>query len=72
MEGPRTRLADHSRATAGREWEVFVRETERAPLRHVGSVTAPDETAAHERTTTLFDRDAADVKLCPRTPSPGT
>ncbi|MFB6171731.1 MAG: Htur_1727 family rSAM-partnered candidate RiPP [Haloarculaceae archaeon] len=65
MDGPtQTRVADHPRAAVDREWEVFVRETDRDPLRHVGSVTAPDEDRAHERATALFD-GAAGLWLCP-------
>jgi rSAM-partnered protein len=44
---------------------VFVRGAAAAPLRHVGSVSAPTDGAAHERATTLFARDATDVWLCP-------
>ncbi|MFB6135460.1 MAG: Htur_1727 family rSAM-partnered candidate RiPP [Halobacteriaceae archaeon] len=61
----RDRVGDHPRATSGTEWEVFVRDRGDDPLRHVGSVTAPDADAAHETATTLFGWYADDVWLCP-------
>ncbi|WP_101297995.1 Htur_1727 family rSAM-partnered candidate RiPP [Halegenticoccus soli] len=61
----RSRVGDHPRAAVEREWELFVRETECDPLRHVGSVTAPTPEAAYERATKLFAWYADDVWLCP-------
>ncbi|MFB6156487.1 MAG: Htur_1727 family rSAM-partnered candidate RiPP [Haloferacaceae archaeon] len=56
---------DEPRADDGREWEVFLREAVEEPLRHVGSVTAPDVDAAHEHAAALFDRAAHTLWLCP-------
>ncbi|MGM0606474.1 MAG: Htur_1727 family rSAM-partnered candidate RiPP [Halobacteriota archaeon] len=53
------------RATHTRQWEVFVREASADPVRHVGSVSAPTETIAHEEARGLFDRYAAAIWLCP-------
>ncbi|WP_336037973.1 Htur_1727 family rSAM-partnered candidate RiPP [Halobacterium yunchengense] len=61
----RTRVADAPRTATGREWEVFVRETNDGPLKHVGSVTAADADAAHEHAGRLFGWAARDVWLCP-------
>ncbi|MFB6117107.1 Htur_1727 family rSAM-partnered candidate RiPP [Halosegnis sp.] len=47
-----------------REWETFCRSSADAPLRHVGSVTAPSESVAYEQAATLFP-DAVDLWLCP-------
>ena len=42
------------RADDSPEWEVFLRESSAAPLRHAGSVTAPSSEVAHEQASTLF------------------
>ncbi|WP_255198737.1 Htur_1727 family rSAM-partnered candidate RiPP [Halorarius litoreus] len=60
-----TRVDDHPRTATGREWEVFVRESESAPLRSVGSVTAPTSEAAHEQASALFAWYATELWLCP-------
>lgn len=54
-----------SRSTDGRRFEVFIREEEADPLRHVGTVTAPTPDAAHEEASTLFAWYARDVWVCP-------
>ena len=46
------------------EWEVFVREAVEEPLRHVGSVTAAEESTAREQADALFE-DVAALWLCP-------
>ena len=56
---------DGSRSTDGRRFEVFVREEEADPLRHVGSVAAPTPDAAHEEADALFAPYARDVWVCP-------
>jgi rSAM-partnered protein len=64
----RTRLVpvgDYPRAATDREWEVFVRESESAPLRAVGSVTAPDVDVAYELAADLFAWQATELWLCP-------
>ena len=43
-------------ATPGREhWDVFAREDETVPMRHVGSVEAVDSEDAEVFATTLYD-----------------
>ena len=59
------RVGDYPRAATDREWEVFVRETESAPLQAVGSVTAPDAEVAHELAADLFAWQATELWLCP-------
>lgn len=61
----RTRVRDAPRSATGREWEVFVREDADGALQHVGSVTAGDADAAHDRARNLFGWTARDVWLCP-------
>lgn len=61
----RYRVGDHPRDATESEWEVFVREESPDPLRHVGSVTAPDATVAYEQATRLFAWYATDVWVCP-------
>lgn len=46
------------------EWEVFVREASDEPLKHVGSVSAPTATVAHEQAAALFEWAATDIWLC--------
>lgn len=47
------------------QWEVFVRDEESDPLRHVGSVAAENATDAHEQASKLFGWYAADLWVCP-------
>ena len=61
----RDRVGEEPRGAVEPEGEVFVRTGETAPLRHVGSVSAPSAAVAHEEATGLFGRDATDVWLCP-------
>jgi rSAM-partnered protein len=53
------------RIDGSRQWEVFFRETDAEPMRHVGSVTAPAADIATEQATTLFDFAASSLWLCP-------
>lgn len=57
--------ADPSAPGADREWEVFVRDDGSDPLRHVGSLTAPDVETAREQSARLFAWYADDLWLCP-------
>ena len=66
-EGRRSKLDERPRSATEREWETFVRESESDPLRHVGSVTAPTAEIAHEQASTLFERFATDIWVCPAT-----
>jgi rSAM-partnered protein len=59
---PRTRVAA-PRADDDPEWELFLRETPDEPLRHAGSVTAPNADRAHEAATGLFP-EATTVWCC--------
>jgi rSAM-partnered protein len=52
MSTDRTRV-DAPRSDETREWELFVRDDDADALRHVGSVTAPSATVAHEVATPL-------------------
>ncbi|WP_290813223.1 Htur_1727 family rSAM-partnered candidate RiPP [Halovivax sp.] len=61
----RSRVESGDRGTPLPQWEVFVREAETDPLRHVGSVTAGDAASAHEHATRLFGWYAVDVWCCP-------
>jgi rSAM-partnered protein len=61
----RSTVGEYPRGGDQREWEVFVREDDDAPMRHVGSVSAPTPEIAHEQATRLFAWFAADVWLCP-------
>lgn len=67
MEGTerRHRIDKQPRSSTGREWELFVRDTESEPLRHVGSVTASTEETAYDQASELFGRDHADIWICP-------
>lgn len=60
----RSRVVDGPRDATEREWELFRRASVDEPLTHVGSVTAPTASVAHEQATRLFP-DAADLWLCP-------
>ncbi|WP_411963033.1 Htur_1727 family rSAM-partnered candidate RiPP [Haloferax sp. YSMS24] len=53
------------RIDGSRQWEVFIRENDADPMRHVGSVSAPSAELATEQATTLFGFAAASVWLCP-------
>ena len=61
----RTAGSGGSRSADGRRFEVFLREAEADPLRHVGTVAAPTPDVAHEEASTLFGRHARDVWVCP-------
>lgn len=61
----RYRVGDHPRDASETEWEVFVRDGEPDPLRHVGSVTAPAVSVAYEQTTKLFGWYATHIWVCP-------
>ncbi|WP_254832706.1 Htur_1727 family rSAM-partnered candidate RiPP [Haloglomus salinum] len=64
--GPGWTTVDTPRSDGEPEWELFLRESPTEPLRHAGSVTAPDPEAAHERATGLFP-EATTVWCCPAT-----
>ncbi|WP_416839311.1 Htur_1727 family rSAM-partnered candidate RiPP [Haloferax sp. DFSO52] len=53
------------RIDGSRQWEVFIRETDAEPLRHVGSVSAPSVDIATEQATTLFGFSSSALWLCP-------
>jgi len=57
--------ANGPRSADGRRFELFVREAESEPLRHVGTVAAPTPDAAHEEASKLFAWYARDVWVCP-------
>lgn len=61
----RSEVGDHPRGGERREWEIFVRDEESDPMRHVGSVSAPSPGVAHEQATRLFAWFAEDVWICP-------
>lgn len=61
----RSKGGEEPRGGDAREWEVFVRDTEDDPLRHVGSVTAPSAEIANEQASRLFAWYATDLWLCP-------
>lgn len=61
----RSRVGEAPRGDPTREWEVFVREDDEEPLRHVGSVSAPDAEVAREQSSRLFGWYADDLWLCP-------
>jgi len=63
----RTRVGDHRRDATEAEWELFVRDDTDGPLRHVGSITAPDAGVAHEQGTKLFGWYADDIWVCQAT-----
>lgn len=56
---------DEPRGDDTPEWEVFLREDSGEPLRHVGSVSAPTASVAHEQASALFGRTATGLWLCP-------
>lgn len=62
----RTAGAGGPRSADGRRFEVFVREEEADPLRHVGTVAAPTPDVAHEEASKLFAWYARDVGLSRR------
>jgi rSAM-partnered protein len=61
----RTAESSGPRSADGRRFEVFVREEEADPLRHVGTVAAPTPDIAHEEASKLFAWYARDVWVCP-------
>ncbi|MES3160367.1 MAG: Htur_1727 family rSAM-partnered candidate RiPP [Halorubrum sp.] len=61
----RTATEAGPRSADGRRFEVFVREAESDPLRHVGTVAAPTPDVAHEEASKLFAWYARDVWVCP-------
>jgi rSAM-partnered protein len=61
----RTAGSGGPRSADGRRFEVFVREAEADPLRHVGTVAAPTPDVAHEEASELFAWYARDVWVCP-------
>ena len=61
----RTGRSGGARSADGRRFEVFVREEEADPLRHVGTVAAPTPDAAHGEASKLFAWYARDVWVCP-------
>ncbi len=61
----RTAGSSGPRSADGRRFEVFVREAEPDPLRHVGTVAAPTPDVAHEEASKLFAWYARDVWVCP-------
>ncbi|QAU13880.1 rSAM-partnered protein [Halorubrum sp. BOL3-1] len=61
----RSESANGPRSADGRRFEVFVREEESDPLRHVGTVAAPTPDVAHEEASKLFAWYARDVWVCP-------
>jgi rSAM-partnered protein len=61
----RSEVGTEPRGDPTREWEVFVREDADDPLRHVGSVSAPDAEIAHEQASRLFAWYAEGLWLCP-------
>jgi len=61
----RTAGSGGPRSADGRRFEVFVREEEADPIRHVGTVAAPTPDVAHEEASKLFAWYARDVWVCP-------
>ncbi|QFU83827.1 Htur_1727 family rSAM-partnered candidate RiPP [Natronorubrum aibiense] len=59
------RVETDERANPEPQWELFVRETEDGPLKHVGSVAAANAATAYEHASTLFGESAVDLWLCP-------
>ena len=61
----RSPVESDERGNPTRQWEVFVRDEEGDPMRHVGSVTAPSADVAYEQAARLFGWYATDVWVCP-------
>ena len=61
----RERIETEERANPTAQWELFCREAEGDPLRHVGSVAAASATEAHEHASRLFGWYAVDCWVCP-------
>lgn len=61
----RSPVQSDERGNPTRQWEVFVRDEEGDPMRHVGSVAAASASEAHEHASRLFGWYAVDVWLCP-------
>lgn len=53
------------RSDDGEVWEVFQRDDDGRPMRHVGRVRAEDADAAHEHASRLFAWYAPEVWVCP-------
>lgn len=53
------------RADAGEVWEVFQRDDDGRPMRHVGRVRAEDADAAHKHASRLFAWYAPEVWVLP-------
>ena len=56
---------DEPRGDGTPEWEVFLRDDPAEPLRHVGSVSAPTASVAHDHASSLFGWTAETLWLCP-------
>jgi len=56
---------DEPRGDGTPEWEVFLRDDPADPLRHVGSVSAPTASMAHDHASSLFGWAADTIWLCP-------
>jgi len=61
----RSAVGEEPRGDPTREWELFVRDDADDPLRHVGSVSAPDAATAREQASRLFAWYADDLWVCP-------
>ncbi len=61
----RTPIESADRGNPTPQWEVFVRQEETDPMRHVGSVAAASGTEAHEHASRLFGWYAVDIWCCP-------
>lgn len=61
----RSRVESDERGNPTRQWEVFLRQDEGSPMRHVGSVAAASGPEAHEHASRLFGWYAVDVWCCP-------
>ncbi|MBB6646245.1 Htur_1727 family rSAM-partnered candidate RiPP [Halobellus ruber] len=65
MTDSNVKRVDDPRGDGTPEWEVFLREEPAEPLRHVGSVSAPTASVAHEQASSLFGWAADTLWLCP-------
>lgn len=61
----REKVPSGKRAPEGREWELFIRDEEAEPLRHVGSVRALSADDAHASASRLFGWYASDIWVVP-------
>lgn len=69
-EGPSGRIGKVERYRVGTDadsqvWEVFQRDDDGRPMRHVGRVRAADAEAAHAHASRLFAWYAPEVWVCP-------